>query len=86
MIEYFCARELVVGFGELFPLGKEAEFGSLPSDLIDLSRDEVGDHLDGDADPQTVLQVVKLHRRPGPVPVGDVGFGHVSSPSFATAV
>ena len=45
--------------------GGRAEFGGFPSDLIDASRDEVGDHLDGDADPQTVLQVVKLHRRPG---------------------
>jgi hypothetical protein len=50
---------LVKGFGEMFSLRKETEFGSFPSDLIDISRDEVGDHLDGDTDPQTVRQVVK---------------------------
>jgi hypothetical protein len=72
----FWPRRLVQGvLGKPASPQKKAEFIGLLPDLLNVSRDEVGDDLDGDPDPQTVLQVVKLQGGPGIV------LNHVSSPS-----
>jgi hypothetical protein len=54
--------------------GKNAERGGLPENLFDVSLDEVRDDINRNTEPQAVLQVRKLDRRPR-----RAGLLHVSS-------
>ena len=70
------ATRLVEGnLGELPSPGKNAEGGGLPADLFNVSLDEVRDDLNRNTEPQAVLEVGKLNRRPR-----RAGLPHVSSP------
>jgi hypothetical protein len=60
--------------GGLASPGKNAERSGFPADLLNVSLDEIRDDLNRNTEPQAVLQVGKLDRRPR-----RAGLAHVRS-------